>query len=360
MADAEDSKLKLFWIISNNKKLLESNGLSKTITPVLNDHEVYNKGYVWVDATTIKIFGKESNLPDPAATKIINWQTTLTTFLKTVAERGLELTFVGKKDKERSVNPYQSIDDDEKEPRHGVKSGLDEGNDEKRSIPENDAKQIIYEYYHHLLKKRVKIPFPLKPIVNSKEGPKPHPNYYFGNPMRDRVLNIRNSKHKAMYGNVLTDLFKTIRWMDTFELLLNELTDSYHAATEDGGVRTTEKENAVENVKILREVIFSNAFDTKEVSTEPYDYDEALQKLHDESEAAFMKYGEAQRRYEEAKESVRGSNSKSARSALKAATSAMRATKAVFNIKRKAYNEAHEFRELPRGSGLKGRGLRGA
>ncbi|GMF37005.1 unnamed protein product [Phytophthora lilii] len=79
-------------------------------------------------------------------------------------------------------------------------------------------------------------------------------------------------------------------------------------------------------------------------------------KLHDDSEAAAQAYGEAQKRYEKAKEAVRGSNLKSARSALKAATAAMRATKAVFQAKAKRYSDTSQVF----GSGLKGRGLRGA
>ncbi|GMF35581.1 unnamed protein product [Phytophthora lilii] len=53
---------------------------------------------------------------------------------------------------------------------------------------------------------------------------------------------------------------------------------------------------------------------------------------------------------------MRGSNSKSARSALKAATAAMRATKAVFQVKGRRYSDARQVSS----SGLKRRGLRGA
>lgn len=74
--------------------------------------------------------------------------------------------------------------------------------------------------------------------------------------------------------------------------------------------------------------------------------DDTLQKLHDESEAAFQKYGEAQRKYDEAKRTVKGKNSKSARSALKAATAAMKATKAVYQIKAKSYSDAKNYTEV--------------
>ncbi|GMF30598.1 unnamed protein product [Phytophthora lilii] len=68
--------------------------------------------------------------------------------------------------------------------------------------------------------------------------------------------------------------------------------------------------------------------------------DDTLQKLYDESEAAFLKYGEAQRKNDEAKRVIKGNNSKSARSALKAATAAMNATNAVYHIKAKSYTDA--------------------
>ncbi|GMF19970.1 unnamed protein product [Phytophthora lilii] len=38
--------------------------------------------------------------------------------------------------------------------------------------------------------------------------------------------------------------------------------------------------------------------------------DDTLQKLYDESEAAFLKYGEAQMKYDEAKRAIKGNNSK--------------------------------------------------
>ncbi|GMF37647.1 unnamed protein product [Phytophthora lilii] len=52
-SDQTDSKIKLFWIISKNTQLLESNGLRKKIVPILNGTNkaspIDNDGYVWVD-----------------------------------------------------------------------------------------------------------------------------------------------------------------------------------------------------------------------------------------------------------------------------------------------------------------------
>ncbi|GMF11641.1 unnamed protein product [Phytophthora lilii] len=93
------------------------------------------------------------------------------------------------------------------------------------------------------------------------------------------------------------------------------------------------RKNLGANLKILNEVIHKSAHDIKRQSSEEYDHDDNLQNLHDDSDAAFQAYGEAQKRYEEAKKAVKGSNSKSARSALKGATSAMKATKAVYLAK---------------------------
>ncbi|GMF20409.1 unnamed protein product [Phytophthora lilii] len=145
--------------------------------------------------------------------------------------------------------------------------------------------------------------------------------------------------------------------------------------------------------KLLNRAILDN---TKSTDTSariksyegPQYRDDTLQKLHDESEAAFLKYGKAQRKYDEANRAIKCNNSKSARSALKAATAAMKATKAVYQIKAKSYSDAKNYTEVDQFRGrqdersvrqtvnnmvdqlsttgmevkrkLKGRGLRGA
>ncbi|GMF35672.1 unnamed protein product [Phytophthora lilii] len=108
------------------------------------------------------------------------------------------------------------------------------------------------------------------------------------------------------------------------------------------------RKNLDANLKNLNEVILKSAHDIKRQRSEEHDHDDNLQKLHDNSEAAFQAYGEAQKRYEEAKKAVKGSNSKSARLALKAATSAMKATKAVYLAKSKKYNQASHGLASPR------------
>ncbi|KAG6948564.1 hypothetical protein JG688_00015035, partial [Phytophthora aleatoria] len=386
--DDESSKLRLSWIIFRNKEILESNGLKKSIAPIfkgtLKSNEIGRDEYVWINNGSIGVYGKESNLIHKATIKKMSWSSILNQFLEMVKSRGLELSMVGRADKELTAKTYDGIDGDDIEPRHGTKSGLDEGMNEKLSIPDNDAKLILEQYYRRLLEKKVTIPFRLKPIVDSETGVKPHPTYYFGEPMRDRVLNIRNKDHKLVSGKVWSDLMKVMRWMDTFLSLLSGLEDAYRTASDiEAPTTETELKMVSNNLKIIREVIFSNATDVKQPSAETY-HEDVLQKLHDESEAAFMKYGEAQKRYEEAKQAVKSSNSKAARSALKAATSAMRSTKAVYQAKAKKYSDTqkstitdtetfsdkqngrrvrgvmNDMLHTVSGSSLKGRGLMGA
>ncbi|RAW33114.1 hypothetical protein PC110_g10554 [Phytophthora cactorum] len=70
-------------------------------------------------------------------------------------------------------------------------------------------------------------------------------------------------------------------------------------------------------LKYLNEALKANSIQL--ISREDDELNEdPLKKIHDASEAGFQKYGEAQKRYEEAKQAVKGSNSKAARSALKA------------------------------------------
>ncbi|GMF13492.1 unnamed protein product [Phytophthora lilii] len=133
-----------------------------------------------------------------------------------------------------------------------------------------------------------------------------------------------------------------MKWMDTFISLLKGLEDAYRTASNVQGPASKDElkmiDNVNENLTIIREVIFSDAMDIKGQSYEQYDQDEEdpLHTLHDESEASYQKYGEAMKRYEAAKEAVKGNNSKAARSALKAADAAVKATKAVFKAKAKS------------------------
>ncbi|KAG2996393.1 hypothetical protein PC121_g19399 [Phytophthora cactorum] len=168
-----------------------------------------------------------------------------------------------------------------------------------------------------------------------------------------------------------------MRWVDTFLTLLSGLEDAYRTTSDIEGPATEEVNKMIKNVndnlKIIREVIFNNTDDVKQQSEDVYEESE-LDKLHDDAKRAYQLYGEAQKRYEEAKKLVKGHNSKSARSALKAASSAMKATKSVYSTKYKEYcklaqeiaeeedreRAADAFAKRSRGEGLKGRGLRGA
>jgi hypothetical protein len=293
-----------------------------------------------------------------------------------IKDRGLALTMVGVNDTEKSVKDYKPYDKD-REARHGTKSGLDEDMVSNLSIPDSEAKNILYEYYKRLFDNKIVIPFRLHPVVESKNGVKAHATYYFSAPSENKYLNIRNKDHKIVSGNAWTELMKVMRWMDTFMTLLSGLEDAHHTANNIKGPTTEEEKKMVKNVndnlKIIREVIFNNADDVKQQSEDVYEESE-LDKLHDDAERAYQSYGESQKRYEEAKKTVKGNNSKAVRSALKAATSAMRATKAVYSSKYNKYSKlvqeiaeeeereraADDFTKHSRGQGLKGRGLRGA
>ncbi|KAE9136527.1 hypothetical protein PF010_g1633 [Phytophthora fragariae] len=265
---------------------------------------------------------------------------------------------VGDSDVERDIKDYKPYDDDEeREPRHGTKTGLDEDMDRKLSIPDSEAKKILYEYYKGLFDNKIVIPFRLHPVVDSKNGVKAHDTYYFSVPSENKYLNIRNKDHKIVSGNAWTELMKVMRWMDTFMALLSGLEDAHHTANNIKAPATEAEKKMIKNVndnlKIIREVIFNNADDVKQQSEDVYEESE-LDKLHDDSERAYQACGEAQKRHEEAKKAVKANNSKAVRSALKAATSAMKATKSVYSTKYKKYSklvqeiaEEEELRQTP-------------
>ncbi|GMF12050.1 unnamed protein product [Phytophthora lilii] len=308
-SDQRDSKYQLIWILLNNKSLLESAGLQKALEPVLkgNGHKlsplVDNDSYIWIDGSSVSVFGKDSNRAKAAITKKVDWLSTFKAFMKLVKDRG---------DMDKTL-----------------------------TNADNHAKEILTNYYKKLQEDDVKIPFRLNPIVHTKDGVKPHPSYYFGQPAVLKTFSIfRNGQDKPISGDGLKYLMKTINWMDTFTTLLDGFkeVDKYLHEETDPKLR----KNLDDNLKIMNE---------------------------------------AQKKYEAAKQRVKSSNSKAARSALKAASSAVKATKAVFDIKSKRYNDASvagvdafNDRQTDRsvkqtmnsmlnqvsGSGLKGRGLRGA
>ncbi|KAG2765221.1 hypothetical protein Pcac1_g23285 [Phytophthora cactorum] len=273
---------------------------------------------------------------------------------------------VGANDIEKTIKDYKPYDDDEeREARHGTKTGLDEDENIDRflSIPDSEAKKILYEYYKSLFDNKIVIPFRLHPVVDSKTGVKPHDTYYFSVPSEKRYFNIRDKDHKPVSGKGLSDLMKRMRWMDTFLALLSGLEDAYRTATDIEGPANEEEKKMIKNVndnlKIIREVIFSNADDVKQQSEEVYEESELI-KLHDDTERAYLKYGEAvkqseiiQKQMNEAEKEARKSSTKRTKSALKAARSALRAslaavraTKSVYTVNYKKYSKlAQEIAE---------------
>ncbi|KAG6941438.1 hypothetical protein JG688_00018672 [Phytophthora aleatoria] len=296
----------MLWIISKNIEMLESNGLMKSILPIYKDKykadESALEQYVWVKNGSIDVFGKESNLKHTAAVRKVDWQSTLRAFLKMVKSKGFELTMVGASDVKKTIRDYKPYEadenDEEREARHGIKTGFDEDMDQNLSIPDTDAKKMLYEYYKSLFDNKVVIPFRLQPVVSYKNGVKAHDTYYFGVPSEGRYLNTRNKEHKPVSGKALSDLMKAIRWMDTILALLSGLEDAYRTASDIEGPATEAEENMIKNVndnlRFIRKVIFSNADDVKQESAEGYAESE-LDKLHDDAERAYLKYGEAQK-----------------------------------------------------------------
>jgi hypothetical protein len=399
-SDDMSSKFRMLWIISKHKEMLESNGLIKSIIPIYKDKFKSDKSaleqYVWVKEGSINVFGKESNLKHSTALKKIDWQSTLKTFLKSITSKGLELSMVGDSEVELDIKkytPYKATEDEEeREPRHGTKTGLDEDMDRNLDIPDSEAKKMLYEYYKSLFDNKIVIPFRLKPVVESKSGEKPHDTFYFSDPSEDRYFNIRDKNHKTVSGKVWTELMKRMCWIDTFYALLSGLEDVHRTASNIKAPTTEAEDKMIKNVndnfRIIREVISNNAVDIKQQSEETYDDSElALIELHDEAESAYLKYAEAEKQLEIIRKRIKETESskrtksalKSERSALRAASAAVLATKTIYNTKYKKYSNlvneldeeeqreraADEFTKrgnagMGRGVSLKGRGLRGA
>ncbi|GMF66469.1 unnamed protein product [Phytophthora lilii] len=187
-SDQRDRKYRLLWILLNNKSLLESAGLQKALEPVLkgDDHKlplvIDKDSYVWIDGSSVSVFGKDSGR------------------LSRLSPR---------KDFGKYFTPGEG------ESRHGVLSGIDEDMDKTLTNADNHAEEILTNYYKKLQEDDVKIPFRLNPIVDTKDGVKPHPSYYFGQPTVLKTFNIRNDQVKPISGDGLKYLMKTIRWMDT-------------------------------------------------------------------------------------------------------------------------------------------------
>ncbi|GMF36126.1 unnamed protein product [Phytophthora lilii] len=329
-SDDERSRFKMLWIISKNMEMVESNGLIKSIIPVFKDKYKSDKSsleqYVWVKDGSVDVFGKESNLKHTTALKKIDWQSTLREFLKMVEDRGLVLTMLGADDFEKTVKDYKPYDDDgEREARHGTKIGLieDENIDGVLSIPDSEAKKMLYEYYKSLFDNKAVIPFRLHHVVDSTTGLKTHDTYYFGVPSESPYFNI----------------------IRTTNLFLERFERSDEADALDAYIPCAPKRVGR---CIIREIIFKNADDVKQQSEEVYEESE-LVKLHDDAERAFLKYGEAvkqseiiQKQEKEAEIEARKSNTKRTKSALKAARSAVRASLAAVRATKSVYSAKYK------------------
>lgn len=285
--DDDESKRKILWLIFKNQELLESNGLRKKITPVINGSAkslpIDRDGYIWIDGNSVSVFGMQSDRVKPATTKRVNWQSTLRSFINMVNDRGIDLVFVGSKDAELATKEFKSGDG---EAKHGVLNGADEGMDSTKSDADNEAKTMLKAYYSKLQSDGINIAFRLKPVVETNQGAKLHKSYYFGQPTTNKPLNIKNSQHRQVSGEALRGLMKTIQWMDTFNTLIQGFEDleKYIHQNDDQVI----KRNLDDNLKALNDVLKSTRI------KEPDDREEnPLQKLHDESEAAYQKYGEA-------------------------------------------------------------------
>ncbi|GMF30095.1 unnamed protein product [Phytophthora lilii] len=237
--------------------------------------------------------------------KKVDWRSTFQEFIDLVKDRD-DVDLFTNEDTTKLAKAFEPRDG---EARHGIKIGIDEDMNSSLTNADNDAKKILMDYYSKIVSEGVRIPFRLKPIVDTKSGVEANQNYYFSEPTAAKLFYIRNQEIKAVSGKVFSDFMKTIRWMDTFNSLMT-------------GFKDIER-NTDTSARIK--------------SSEGLQYrDDTLQKLHDESEAAFLKYGEAQRKNDEAKRAIKGNKSKSARSALKAATAAMKRPRLSIKLRLKA------------------------
>ncbi|GMF40516.1 unnamed protein product [Phytophthora lilii] len=249
-------------------------------------------GYVWIDGSSISVFGIDSGI---AITKKVDWRSTFQEFIDLVKDRDDIDLFTN----EYTTKLAKVFEPRDGEARHGIKIGIDEVMNSSLTNADNDAKKILMDYYSKIASEGVRIPFRLKPIVDTKSGVKANQNYYFSEPTAAKPFYIRNHENKAVSGKVFNDLMKTIRWMDTFNSLMTGFEDLERYVYENDDPAL--KKNFEANLQLLNRAILDNTKSTdtsaRIKSSEGLQYrDDTLQKLHDESEAAFLKYGEAQRK----------------------------------------------------------------
>ncbi|GMF32716.1 unnamed protein product [Phytophthora lilii] len=267
-------------------RLLKSNGLRKKIVPILNgsskSSSIDNDGYVWVDGNSISVYGKESDRSKSAITKRVIFFY-LATYAPFTCKCGLrQRTSVrnGKNDEEIGVKEFTPVDG---EARHGTMSGIDEDMDQNLSNADNDAKRILTDYYAQLHSNDIEIPFRLMPVVATTNG---------------------IQKHKQVSGAAWKGLMRTIRWMDTFTLLLdwfkdwdkylNDDDDYPSPLNDEEAAKLVEekkldeqrRKNLDDNLEAINDAILKSVHDIRRQRIEEYDHDDNLQKLHDDSETA--------------------------------------------------------------------------
>ncbi|GMF34197.1 unnamed protein product [Phytophthora lilii] len=110
---------------------------------------------------------------------------------------------IGKHDEEIDVKEFTPADG---EAKHGTMSGIDEDMDQNLSNADNDAKKILVDYYTQLYSNDIEIPFRLILVVDTKNGVKPHPTYYFGLPTESRSLNIMTEDYIKSINKYLVQL----------------------------------------------------------------------------------------------------------------------------------------------------------
>ncbi|GMF41707.1 unnamed protein product [Phytophthora lilii] len=124
--DQVNSKNRLLWSIFKNKALLESTGLKKKIIPILKSigttSQIDKTGYMWIDGSSISVFGIDSGRVKPAITKKVDWRSTFQEFINLVKDRD-DVDLFTNEDTTKLAKAFEPRDG---EARHGIKIGIDE------------------------------------------------------------------------------------------------------------------------------------------------------------------------------------------------------------------------------------------
>ncbi|GMF10659.1 unnamed protein product [Phytophthora lilii] len=198
--DQVDSKNRLLWSIFKNKAVLELTGLKTKIIPILKimgkTSQMDKTRYAWIDGSSISVFGIDSGRVKPAITKNVDWRSTFQEFIDLVKDRDDVDLFTN----EGTTKLAKAFEPRDGEARHGIKIEIDEDMNSSLTNADNDAKKILMDYYSKIVSEGVRIPFRLKPIVDTKSGVKANQNYYFSEPTAAKPFYIRNHENKAVSG----------------------------------------------------------------------------------------------------------------------------------------------------------------